>query len=72
MCYFDHPPPHIHVEFNKHKARFAIKTAKIMDETKGIRKNARNMVEAWIEMHKEKLLECWDLAQQGHKPSCID
>jgi hypothetical protein len=26
MCCDDHPPPHIHVKYNEHQARFAIET----------------------------------------------
>lgn len=70
IYYRDHNPPHIHAKYNEFEAIIEIQTGKI---TKGnIPKRAYIHVQDWIELHKEEILENWELAKQGLRPFDIE
>ncbi|MEX0721280.1 MAG: DUF4160 domain-containing protein [Balneolaceae bacterium] len=62
MFFKDHNPPHFHVVYGEYRAVINIK-----DEiVQGYMPNrALKLVFEWMELHKEELLEDWELAQQG-------
>jgi hypothetical protein len=53
-----HNDPHIHADSSGAKAVFNIETATLMEGT--FPSKDRKLVEAWIEIHKEELLENWE------------
>ena len=62
MFYNDHNPPHFHVEYGEYKA-----VINFEDEiVKGFMpKRALTLVFEWMEIHKQELLEDWELAKAG-------
>ncbi len=61
MYHDDHPPAHIHVEYQGYIALMNINTAKI--EKGNLPNKALKIVSEWIQTHKEELEEDWKLAQ---------
>jgi hypothetical protein len=70
MCYKDHNPPHIHVEYQGDKALVDIETGAV---TEG-KLSARHLrfVQAWIEIHRDDLIANWNLCFNGEEPFRID
>ena len=73
MYYDEHNPPHIHVEYQKHKA--------VIDFSGNILKGglssrtAIKLVREWIDIHLTDLEEDWNFAQEGqeiHKIKPLD
>lgn len=62
--YFDdndkHHKPHIHVKYSGQEAVFSIKDKEILEGNVPIK--ARNLIKAWIEIHREELIANWELA----------
>lgn len=66
MYFFDnrrHKSPHIHVEIGGDEAVVSIPDGDIIEGS--IRKNKLRLVQAWIEIHKDELMQCWELAIGG-------
>ncbi len=62
--YFDeHNPPHIHAEYQGHKAVFDL-GGNITRGNLGSR-TATKLVREWIDLHVDELQEDWELAQAG-------
>lgn len=62
MYHDDHPPMHIHVEYQGHVALLSISTGEIL---KGSLPNkAFNLVKEWIIVHQNELEKDWELAQK--------
>jgi len=60
MNYKEHNPPHFHATYQDYEISVDIKTALV----KGIMsKRALKMIFEWLELHKDELLEDWNLAQ---------
>ena len=61
MYHDDHPPVHIHVEYQGFVALVEVATG---DVIKGqLPKKACSIVKEWVENHKEELERNWHLAQ---------
>jgi Domain of unknown function (DUF4160) len=56
MFWVDHPP-------RDHEALIAIETSEII--AGGLPLGARSLVRQWVDMHRQELLEQWELARQG-------
>lgn len=61
--FFDHAPPHIHAEHGGLKALFDIRTGTVIAGRLS-RRETRYVLQ-WIEMHRDELLQNWELAVQG-------
>ncbi len=73
MYFFDnkqHHEPHIHAEYQGKQAVFAIYSGDILAGS--LHPAKTRLVVAWIEIHREELIENWDLAVSGNKPFSID
>lgn len=57
MYFGDHPPPHFHVRYGEHKARFAIATGERIDGELPAR--AERMVREWASLHRPELESNW-------------
>ncbi|PWM78764.1 MAG: DUF4160 domain-containing protein [Phascolarctobacterium sp.] len=65
MNWSEHNPPHFHVEYAGHEASVSILEGVIM---RGAIPNRQlKMVLAWAEIHRDELMQNWELAKQ-HKP----
>jgi hypothetical protein len=69
MFFEEHNPPHIHVEYQGHKAVMDL-AGNIMVGDLGSR-TATRLVREWIDLHVEELRIDWDLAQAGKDVSKI-
>lgn len=73
MNYNDHAPPHVHVKYQRDVSsyRIEIKSRKWMKPGKQLSSKLRKMVEAWVEVHEEELLEQWERAQKNQQVSVV-
>lgn len=62
MYFGDHPPPHFHVRYGEHKARFAIATGDQIDGELPAR--AARLVSEWANLHGDELEENWRRCEQ--------
>ncbi len=62
MWHDDHPPPHVHVEYQGFEALVNIYTGEI--ERGKLPKKAAQIVKEWCLKHQAELLHDWELAQQ--------
>ena len=53
----EHNPPHIHANYSGNIATFNIKECELMEGNLGKKQN--KMVEGWIAIHQEELLNIW-------------
>lgn len=56
-----HHGAHIHIEYNEHSAVYDINTITIIEGNIPPKQN--RLVVAWMEIHKDELLNLWDLSQ---------
>jgi len=62
MYFGDHPPPHFHVRYGEHKARFEIETGEQIDGELPAR--AARLVREWAELRREELETNWRRCEQ--------
>lgn len=69
MFYNEHNPPHFHVSYGEFKI-----VININDEIVSgfMPKRALQLVFEWMDLHKDELLENWELCQNGKKPNSIE
>ena len=60
MYFGDHDPPHFHAEYQDFHAEYDIKTLTVIRGSLPIRAHA--MVLEWASLHREELIEDWQLA----------
>ena len=72
MNYSDHDPPHVHVKYQSdvRNYRIEIRTGKWMKPGQELSSKLRKLVETWIEIHEQELLEQWENAK-NNKPISI-
>ena len=73
MYYFDnrkHHQPHIHVQCRDEEAVISIPEGSLMEGS--LRRAKRKLVQAWIEIHQDKLMADWELAVNGQQVFKID
>ncbi|MDA3941272.1 MAG: DUF4160 domain-containing protein [Spirochaetia bacterium] len=61
MLFNDHSPPHFHAAYGSYKISVDILSGVISGR---FPKRALKAVLEWYELHKDELLEDWDLAQK--------
>lgn len=68
MYWNDHAPPHFHARYGEYGALIAIETGEIIGGH--LPRRTRRLVQEWTELHREALLENWQLAleEQELKP----
>lgn len=63
MNWNDHNPPHFHVEYGEYKALVEIQPSTIY---RGFLPNKQlKLALAWCEIHKDELMQNWELSKQG-------
>ena len=66
----DHNPPHFHVEYAGHRASVLIQECIIFS---GYLPNKQlKLVLAWCEIHKDELMQNWELARNGQPLNSIN
>ena len=63
MYYDDHNPPHFHAEYAGRTALFDIEEACILQGSLPSRQ--LKFVLAWAELHKDELMQNWELAKEN-------
>jgi hypothetical protein len=59
----DHPPPHFHAEYGEYEALIAIEDCQIIAGSLPTR--AFRLVEEWLNMHHQELVDLWQIARQS-------
>ena len=65
----DHNPPHLHIKYGHYRAIYTIKNGVIKGE---IPINVMKKVVDWAEIHKDELLENWELLKAGNNANKIE
>lgn len=69
MFFDDHAPPHFHVKYAEFKAVIDIQTLSV---TRGsLPRRAQGLVLDWAELHKQELLDDWQLCVNSQQPKPI-
>ncbi|MBV9240757.1 MAG: DUF4160 domain-containing protein [Acidobacteria bacterium] len=66
MYFFDnrrHSVPHIHVKAEGEEAVISIPDGEVLQGF--LRPNKLRLTQAWVEIHRKELMECWELAVIG-------
>ena len=63
MYYDDHNPPHFHAEYNNNKAVIDIIKARI--SRGALPSKQMKLVLAWCEIHRDELMQNWELSKDG-------
>jgi hypothetical protein len=61
-----HNRPHVHIRYGEFRAGIAIDDGDILFGS--LPRSKMKLIQAWIEIHKQELLEDWQLAINGQKP----
>jgi hypothetical protein len=64
-----HHQPHFHAYYQEAAAVYSLNPVELMAGILPLRQ--QRLVEAWAEMHREELMEDWELLQQGRRPQPI-
>ena len=59
LFYNEHNPPHLHAEYQDYEAVIEIESGNMEGN---FPKRALNMINEWIGIHKDELLENWSLS----------
>jgi hypothetical protein len=69
MYWNDHAPPHFHVEYGEYRAQYLIETLVL---SRGqLPRRAHALVLEWAAMHRNELMEDWELCQLKQQPKMI-
>jgi hypothetical protein len=69
MNWRDHNPPHIHAVYGEHEALVSL-NGKVLNGS--LPKRALSLVFEWLAIHRDELLEDWELAQQRKALNSIE
>ncbi len=70
MNFNEHNPPHFHVQYAEHKASVLIDSCII--ESGHLPSKQLKIVLAWCEIHKDELMQNWELLRSGKPASKIE
>ena len=65
MYFDDHNPPHFHVRYNDFRALISIKDLSLFQGE--LPPRVLGLVMEWAELHKNELLEDWNMVQETGK-----
>ena len=68
--YSDHNPPHFHAEYAGYKALVNITDCTVMQSA--LPKKQLKLVLAWTELHKDELMQNWELAKADKELNQIE
>jgi hypothetical protein len=70
MYFNDHHPPHFHVRYNEYRALISINNFSILEGA--LPPRILGLVMEWAGLHKEELMENWNLLQISGKYNKIE
>ena len=62
-------PPHFHIKYGQYMAVYTMKNGVIKGE---IPINVLKKVSEWVDIHKDELLQNWELLQNGQEANKIE
>jgi len=65
MYFNDHSPPHFHVLYNEYDAEIEIKNLTVLNGNLPAR--VLGLAMEWAALHKDELMDNWNLLQAGQK-----
>ena len=68
ILYRDHDPPHFHAVYGEHRITVTIREGMVRGRFPG---RAQAHVLEWLSLHREELLEGWELARAGRPLKAI-
>ena len=68
MYWDDHAPPHFHAKYGEYEITVNILTGMVEGK---FPKRALHHVLEWYELHREELIENWELCQKDETPKAI-
>ena len=69
MYWDDHSPPHFHAKYGEYEITITILTGVV--EGTFPRRALRHVLE-WYELHKDELMEDWELCRRSEMPNPIE
>jgi len=69
MFFRDHAPPHFHVKYGEYKAVIDIQALSVLEGR--LPRRALNLALDWAELHRDELLDDWNLCQEMQQPKPI-
>jgi len=69
MYWDDHSPPHFHAKYGEYEITVTILTGVV--EGSFPRRALRHVLE-WYELHKDELMEDWELCRRSEMPNPIE
>ena len=69
MYWNDHAPPHFHVEYGEYRAQYLIET--LVFSRGQLPRRAHALVLEWAAMHRNELMEDWELCELKQQPKMI-
>jgi len=69
MNFKDHSPPHFHVRYGDYKVTVTIENGIVTGE---MPQRALKMIFDWLDIHREELMDDWELSQKGEKLNRIE
>ena len=70
MYYNDHSPPHFHAEYTEYSAAMSIIDGHVLNGS--LPKRQLRLVMAWCELHRDELMQNWELAKSEMSLNRID
>jgi len=61
MYYNDHEPPHFHVRYQEYEVTININSGEVKGK---MSRTALKLVYKWMDLHKNELLDNWELCKQ--------
>ena len=69
MFWREHEPAHFHAKYGDEEAVIEIETGKVSGNNS---KRALNLIQDWRELHKDELLQDWELSKQRRQLNRIN
>lgn len=66
MFFNEHAPPHFHAEYGEYRAEIDIRTLEVLAGK--LPRRALGLVQDWAELHRDDLMQDWDLCRQHQQP----
>jgi hypothetical protein len=66
MFWGDHAPPHFHALYGEHEALIDIRTLEVIKGN--MPRRALSLILEWASMHREELMEDWNLCETKQTP----
>ena len=70
MAKKQHKLPHIRIKYQEHETIVSIPDGEVLDGS--IPNSKMQLLQAWIELHKDELVADWELAVSGQQPYKIE